>query len=64
MRNLIIKRKVQTSNGNVNGEPTKGWFFSLGQDYSVLAKIYIQCNKQEIYIYIGIEYFDIGLNMS
>lgn len=38
----------------------------MGKDYSVLAKIYIQCNKQDtyIYIFIGIKYVDIGLNMS
>lgn len=66
MRNLIIKWKVQTSNGNVNGEPSRGWLKKKWVKIIVywLRSIYSATNKIHIYIFIGIKYVDIGLNMS
>jgi hypothetical protein len=50
----------------VNGEPSRGWLKKKWVKIIVywLRSIYSATNKIHIYIFIGIKYVDIGLNMS
>ena len=67
---IFLESNHQMESSNIKWEcewrTHQGMVFFIGSRFkkNVLAKIYIYSATSKIFIYIGIKYVDIGLNMS